>query len=513
MKKSMEELVQRAKQNDQEAIGQLYERTYNSVYQSVRAVIRDEDEALDIVQDSYIKGFQNLDKLSDPQRYQAWMKTLAANQARDFLRKKRPALFTERIDENGEEIDLRREDDCLEHMPEEVLDRQETTRLMNDILDTLKAEQRMAVVMYYYEEMSVREIAERLGCSENTVKSRLKYARDKIEVEVRKLEKKGTKLYSLAPMPFFTWLLRMAKEQGISFVLDGADAVMATGVAAAGTAAASETAATGTAAAGEAAAATVSTTASGNAAAGAAAKAAGTAAGKTVATKVVAGTLAATMTVGAGAVAVKNINREKANEEAHVIYEEFLGRYEAALEMEWDVIYADIDQFWNEVSQDILEQNSDEDWMKTSSWELNYKPGEDLDEGIPVPDTVYELNMNSMTLMTSKIEGEDIRFAYYDINDDGVDEMFVSMFYRGEMQWQNHLDVYAVEDGKLYRGAVDKVTLGPDNRLWATWKLESGHEAEYIAPGIVYINYGKGFFDTPIEIEEPELDWQMLCSW
>ena len=410
MKKSIEQLVQLARKGDQEAIAELYEQTYNSVYQSVRAVMKDEDEALDIVQDSYIKGFQNLDKLGDPEKYQAWMKRLASNMAIDYLRKKRPALFTERIDEDGEEIDLRHQDDCLEHMPEEVIDRQETTRLMNDILATLSQEQRMAVVMYYYEEMSVREIAQELGCSENTVKSRLKYARDKIEAEVRKLEKKGTKLYSLAPMPFFTWLLRTAKQQGISFALDSLDVFMATGAATAGAAVGEATSTAGVAATGEAAVATAGSAATGTTAAGGA-KAAGTAAGKTVATKIVAGTLAATMTVGAGAVAINHISVEKENEAAHVIYEEFLDRYKVALKMDSASFKQEYDRFWNEVSSDILENNPEIDISKINDWSLDYTPGENLGEEIFVPDTVYDPNMNSRTLLLWKLEDEDVRYT------------------------------------------------------------------------------------------------------
>ena len=220
MKDSIRELVLLAKEGNQDAISQLYETTYNSIYQSVRALLKDEDAAQDIAQDSFVKGFQNLDKLSDPEKFLPWMKTLAANQARDYLRKKRPILFSERVNEDGEEIDLQHPDDCIEHQPEAILDQQETARLVRDILDSLSEEQRLPIIMYYYEEMGVREIAETIGVSENTIKSRMKYARNKIEAEVRKLEKKGTKLYSLAPMSFFTWLLHMAKQQGLSFVLD-----------------------------------------------------------------------------------------------------------------------------------------------------------------------------------------------------------------------------------------------------------------------------------------------------
>lgn len=56
MKDSIRELVLLAKEGNQDAISQLYEMTYNSVYQSVRALLKDEDAAQDIVQDSFVKG-------------------------------------------------------------------------------------------------------------------------------------------------------------------------------------------------------------------------------------------------------------------------------------------------------------------------------------------------------------------------------------------------------------------------------------------------------------------------
>ena len=204
------EMIQKAAAGDQDAVTELYERTYSSIYHTVKALIADEDTVLDIIQDSYIKGFQSLEQLDAPESFKAWMKRIAANKAKDYLKKKKPILFTEMSDEDGEEIDF--QDARLDYCPEEVLDRQETTRLLNEILDTLSEDQRLVIGMFYYEEMSVREIAEILGCSENTVKSRLSYGRKKVEVKVRELEKKGTKLYSLAPVPFLLWLFRMDAE-------------------------------------------------------------------------------------------------------------------------------------------------------------------------------------------------------------------------------------------------------------------------------------------------------------
>ena len=167
MSEFTDKLIRMAAAGDQDAITELYELTYSSVYKTVKSMIADEDTVLEIVQASFIKGFQSLDQLDTPENFRAWMKRIATNKAKDYLKKKKPILFTDMANEDGEEIDFR--DDCLDHCPEEVLDRKETARLMQEILSTLSEDQRLVIGMFYYEEMSVREIAETLGCSENTV--------------------------------------------------------------------------------------------------------------------------------------------------------------------------------------------------------------------------------------------------------------------------------------------------------------------------------------------------------
>ena len=237
--------IDRAAAGDQGAIAELYEQTYSSVYKAVRAMIADEDAALDIVQDSYIKGFQSLEQLDSPENYRAWMKRIATNRAKDYLKKKKPMLFTDMTGEDGGEPEFL--DDCLSHCPEAVIDQKETTRLMREILDSLSEDQRMVIGMYFYEELSVREIAALLDCPENTVKSRLNYGRKKIEAKVEELEKKGTKLYSLTPLPFLLWLFRTDAQAAAvppPSMLKAVTAQCAAGsVAAAGTAAGVKTAA------------------------------------------------------------------------------------------------------------------------------------------------------------------------------------------------------------------------------------------------------------------------------
>ena len=203
-------LVQSAREGNQEAVSALYEKTYNKVYYTVKSMIKDEDAVLDIVQDTYIKAFTHLDTFAGNDKFLPWVKQIASNTARDWLKKKKPTLFTEMTtdDEQDTPIEEQFPDERGTYIPDQVLDENETKRLIREIIDDLPEDQRAVIGMYYYEELSVREIAGALGATESAVKSRLMYGRKKIEKKVRELEKRGTKLYGLAPIPFLMLLFR-----------------------------------------------------------------------------------------------------------------------------------------------------------------------------------------------------------------------------------------------------------------------------------------------------------------
>ena len=191
-------LVDRAKAGDQDAIADLYNRTYNPVYNTIRFILNDEDEVLDVLQDSYIKAFGSLDHLQEASKFEAWIKRIAHNKAIDLLRKAKPLNFSEMVSEDSDDV-LEFEDERADNLPDVVIDQKETARLLGEILDSLPDDQRICVTMFYYDQLSVKEIAEELGVAEATVKSRLNYGRKKIESKIRDLEKKGTKLYGFAP--------------------------------------------------------------------------------------------------------------------------------------------------------------------------------------------------------------------------------------------------------------------------------------------------------------------------
>lgn len=208
-------LVALAREGNQQALSALYEKTYNGVFYTIKSMIKDEDTVLDLLQDTYVKAFTHLDRFQGDTKFSPWVRQIGANTARDYLRKKKPMLFTDLA--AGEEADgpveERFADLDVGNLPDEVLDRAETTRLVREIIDRLPEDQRAVIGMYYYQEMPVKDIAAALGASESAVKSRLLYGRRKIEAQVRDLEKKGTKLYGLAPIPFLLWLMGAQEAQ------------------------------------------------------------------------------------------------------------------------------------------------------------------------------------------------------------------------------------------------------------------------------------------------------------
>ena len=218
----LEKLVVQARNGAETAREELYKQTVRSAYLVACKIVHKDEDAIDLVHDAYITAFDKLDQLEDPARFQPWFNQIVANKCRDYLKKKRPMLFSELTASGDFEPDW--EDERKENMPDLKLDREETIRLVRGILDALPEEQRLCVILHYQNEMSISEIAEALEVSEGTVKSRLNYARKKVKQQVEQLEKEGTKLYGAAPIPFFLWLLKGEKTMA-SVPLEGASAI------------------------------------------------------------------------------------------------------------------------------------------------------------------------------------------------------------------------------------------------------------------------------------------------
>ena len=203
------EAVNLAKAGDERGFSFLYEKTYKSKFYLALQYTKDEESAKDVLQDAYLTAFSKLDTLKDPELFSSWFGRIVANTAINASKKKNPMLFSD-VAVNGEDehFEYQIEDDNLEVQPELAYTRQETKELVHEMLDSLSEEQKMCVLLYHIEGIPIREIAQMMNCSENTVKSRLNYGRKNLKVRAEELQKKGYKLYGIAPLPLLLYLLR-----------------------------------------------------------------------------------------------------------------------------------------------------------------------------------------------------------------------------------------------------------------------------------------------------------------
>lgn len=209
--------VEAALKGNESAFSALYESTQRDMYYIALKYMKNEEDAMDVLQDSYIKAWQSLATLKDPASFRAWFGRIVANTVKNALAKKRPMLFSQLEGENdeGEQFALDIEDEKSEFQPERSYTQKETQELVHELIDSLSDEQRLCILMYHLDDQSIKDIAETFGISENTVKSRLLYGRKAIKAKAEELQKKGYQLYTVAPVVFFLYLLDSEKASTV----------------------------------------------------------------------------------------------------------------------------------------------------------------------------------------------------------------------------------------------------------------------------------------------------------
>ena len=310
------ELVVNLQNGDNNAFNELYKLTSPRAYFVALEITKNEQDAEDILQESYVKMLERIGSLDKPESFVSWFHQIVANRSKDSLRKKKPTLFEGDENEAFEVIP----DEDTSFSPEENLNQDELRRAVMEVIEELTEEKRACVLMMYFEEMSVNEIADTLEVPVSTVKNRLFTARKDLK---NKFAKRGiTSLYSAAPIGVVIWALRKTSEAiSNTFANSPSSAKVLGGITVAG----SGTAAAGAAAAGGGTAAATAATAAGTGAAGtAAATGVGVTAkvaALTVTQKVVAG-LAITGVVTGSAVGVSTVIKNNAEETATTSYVE-----------------------------------------------------------------------------------------------------------------------------------------------------------------------------------------------
>ena len=201
--KKIKELVSSAKSGNKKSFDKLYELTHNDVWYNCLSLLKDEENAKDIMQETYITAFLKLDTLKDEEKFCGWVTTIAVN----LCKKKLKGKVEYQIDD--EVLITEAETDEL-MLPEEYITKAEKRKVLLQIMeDTLSFNQYQTVLMFYFDEMSISEIAQGLEISEGTVKSRLNSSRAKMKTAIEDYENKsGDKLHGVVFVPFFTTIFR-----------------------------------------------------------------------------------------------------------------------------------------------------------------------------------------------------------------------------------------------------------------------------------------------------------------
>ena len=204
--------VLRAMHGDADAFALLYRSTYEDKYHLALRYMKKPEEAEDVLQDAYLKAWNQMGSLRSEEGFSSWLGMIVSNTAKDALKKRKPMLFSELEEENEEGDDYLYDipDESESSQPELSFLEKERTQLLKSLTDSLTAEQNMAITMFYVERNSIKEIARVMGCSENTVKSRLNYGRRNLKNKVEDLQKKGWSILGVSALTLF---LRLSEQE------------------------------------------------------------------------------------------------------------------------------------------------------------------------------------------------------------------------------------------------------------------------------------------------------------
>src|ERR1041385_7853995 len=170
-------LVKAAQQGDMGAFEQLVGRHADKIYARAFSMVRNEEEAVDLSQEAWVKGWQRLKQFQGEASFATWMTRIVINLCLDQLRKQK-RLRADSIEQLDEELGgVERQMPVVTPNPTEGLEQQELRQRIDRAMAQLSYEHRTVLILHEFEDLEYKEIAKRMECSIGTVMSRLFYAR------------------------------------------------------------------------------------------------------------------------------------------------------------------------------------------------------------------------------------------------------------------------------------------------------------------------------------------------
>ena len=192
------ELVKQIKKGDNKAFDKLYKLTEKEIWFTCISFLKNETNAQDIMQETYITAFLKIQTLEKTAQFRSWLNRIAVNKCKDYLKGKGEIDLSEEILENAvvqDEIAI----------PEEYITNNAKREIILQLMEnTLSYAQYQTVFLFYFSEMPIAEIAEVMEVSEGTIKSRLNSSRAKMKTAIEKYEEENNdKLHGVVFVPLF----------------------------------------------------------------------------------------------------------------------------------------------------------------------------------------------------------------------------------------------------------------------------------------------------------------------
>ena len=213
-------LVERTRKGDKAASTELYEKMYDKLYFSAYKNVHNKEDAEDIVQEAFVRATESLKDLISNDCFTSWIYSVTYNLCADKLR---GGDNTVRFD-NDDDRDNAIENSSFNEpvmVPEDYMQNEETKRQIKDVIDGLRPDLRSVIILFYYDQMSMAEIAETMGISESSIKTKLFSARKRIKAKLRALGMNGDTTVHMTLVPLPALLALVADE------LDTSTAVVA----------------------------------------------------------------------------------------------------------------------------------------------------------------------------------------------------------------------------------------------------------------------------------------------
>lgn len=223
-KEDITEIILAAQQGNTDAFAKLFDYCYNDIFRIAMSNVNDYDLACDLTQEAFIEIFNTIKSLREPAAFRSWMKKVTYHRCTNYYKSKE--YKHETVISDSDDINdffENMEEDRAQFVPEASLDAKELIALIRSFLKELPKEQHDAVVMYYFDDISLSEIAEIQGVPEATVKSRLFYARKSLKKLIEDYEKENDiKLHSI---PFIPLLLKAIEPNELNLSADAKEKI------------------------------------------------------------------------------------------------------------------------------------------------------------------------------------------------------------------------------------------------------------------------------------------------